>query len=104
MSSRFSATLALVLSLGVFLPAQTPVSTDWPQWRGPDRNGISNETGLLQAWPAKGPAVVWTMSGLGRGYGSLAIRGDRIFVQGLRGRQSYVDRVWLCFEWKWLRA
>ena len=91
MKRRLLLALMFVLSLGVLVPAQTTVATDWPQWRGPDRNGISKETGLLQAWPAKGPAVVWTMSGLGRGYGSIAVRGDRIFVQGLRGRQTYVD-------------
>src|SRR5436190_10613441 len=93
MTSRLPVALVFVLSLGVLVLAQTPVSTDWPQWRGPDRNGISKETGLLQTWPAKGPAVVWTMSGLGRGYGSLAVKGDRIFVQGLRGRQTYVDGI-----------
>ncbi|PYR57394.1 MAG: hypothetical protein DMF91_19585 [Acidobacteria bacterium] len=63
---------------------------DWPQWQGPDRTGLSKETGLLQQWPASGPAVVWSASGLGAGYGSLAIKGDRIFVQGANGRQSLV--------------
>jgi outer membrane protein assembly factor BamB len=63
---------------------------DWPQWQGPDRTGLSKETGLLQQWPASGPAVVWSASGLGAGYGSLAIKGDRIFVQGSNGRQSIV--------------
>jgi outer membrane protein assembly factor BamB len=63
---------------------------DWPQWQGPDRTGLSKETGLLQQWPASGPAVVWSASGLGAGYGSLAIKGDRIFVQGSNGRQSLV--------------
>jgi len=81
---------ALVASLGALVPGQTPTS-DWPQWRGPDRNGISKEKGLLQAWPANGPAVVWTISGLGAGYGSMAIRGNRIFVQASRNRQSFVD-------------
>ena len=80
---------ALVVSLGVLVPGQTP-SNDWPQWRGPDRNGISKEKGLLQAWPSGGPAVVWNISGLGAGYGSLAIRGNRIFVQGSSRRQSNV--------------
>ena len=94
MKSRFTVALALVVSLAALSGAgasQAPIPTDWPQWRGPNRDGISKETGLLQTWPAKGPAVVWTMSGLGRGYGSIAVKGDRIFVQGLRGRQSYVD-------------
>ena len=51
----------LVLS-GVVLTAQAPSSTDWPQWRGPNRDGISRETGLLQAWPKTGPPLVWTVT------------------------------------------
>lgn len=63
---------------------------DWPQWRGPDRNGVSSETGLLQQWPAAGPPVVWSISNLGEGYGSLAVKGDRIFVQGVERGNSVV--------------
>jgi outer membrane protein assembly factor BamB len=63
---------------------------DWPQWRGPDRTGISQETGLIKDWPAAGPQRLWQISNLGAGYGSLAIKGDRIFLQGRVGRQSVV--------------
>ena len=63
---------------------------DWPQWQGPDRNGLSSETGLLKQWPASGPPLVWSVSSLGAGYGSIAIKDDRIFVQGSNGRQSVV--------------
>lgn len=73
----------------VSLSAQTP-STDWPQWRGLERNGISRETGLLREWPKSGPAVVWSASQLGAGYGSVAIAGNRVFVQGMKTRQSVV--------------
>ena len=44
-------------------------TADWPQWQGPDRNGLSKETGLLQQWPPAGPPAVWSISGLGAGYG-----------------------------------
>jgi outer membrane protein assembly factor BamB len=57
-------------------------AADWPQWQGPDRTGVSKETGLLKQWPASGPAVVWSAGGLGQGYGSMAVAGDRVFVQG----------------------
>jgi outer membrane protein assembly factor BamB len=63
---------------------------DWPQWRGPDRSGVSRETGLLASWPASGPASVWTIASLGEGYGCLAIRGDRIYVQGVQSGSSSV--------------
>jgi outer membrane protein assembly factor BamB len=70
--------------------AQAGSATDWPQWRGPNRNSVSTETGLLQQWPADGPPVQWTATGIGKGYGSLATQGDRIFVQGSAGNQSII--------------
>jgi outer membrane protein assembly factor BamB len=84
---------AVVLAAGLTIPVagQSPVApADWPQWRGPDRNGLSKESGLLQQWPASGPPLAWSISSLGAGYGSLAIKDDRIFVQGSNGRQSIV--------------
>ena len=70
--------------------AALEAASDWPQWQGPDRTRISKETGLLKAWPAAGPPVVWTANGLGSGYGSMAVAGDRVFVQGTRGGNSIV--------------
>jgi outer membrane protein assembly factor BamB len=64
--------------------------SDWPQWRGPERNGLSKDSGLIKQWPSSGPRQIWSISGLGDGYGSLAIKGDRIFVQGTRGGASVV--------------
>ena len=81
--------LCVVVSVNVALRAQA-ASTDWPQWRGPERNGISRDTGLLREWPRTGPAVVWSASQLGAGYGSVAVAGDRVFVQGMKNRQSMV--------------
>ena len=64
-------------------------SLEWPQWRGPDRTGVSSETGLAKSWPSGGPPKVWSISNLGEGYGSLAVRGDRIYVQGVQGRDCF---------------
>jgi len=61
--------------------AATPEG-DWPTFRGADRTSVSKETGLLQQWPKGGPPLVWETAGAGRGYSSLAIAGDRIFVLG----------------------
>src|SRR3990172_9591407 len=66
------------------------VVNDWPQWKGPDRSGVSAETGLLKEWPKSGPPVVWSIAGLGKGYGTVAILADRIYVQGLQGKDSVV--------------
>jgi hypothetical protein len=65
-------------------------AADWPQWQGPDRTRISKETGLLKEWPAGGPRLVWTANGLGSGFGSMAVAGDRVFLQGMRGKNSVV--------------
>ena len=63
---------------------------DWPQWHGPDRTNLSTETGLMKQWPKGGPQQGWTVSGLGNGYGTVALQGDRIFVQGTMGGNSVV--------------
>ncbi|MCL4795098.1 MAG: PQQ-binding-like beta-propeller repeat protein [Bryobacteraceae bacterium] len=55
---------------------------DWPQWRGPRRDGVSAEAGLLTKWPADGPKRLWQANGLGTGYGSLSMAGERVYVQG----------------------
>jgi len=91
MTHSYFAAVVLALGLTIGVAGQSPAPpTDWPQWRGPDRNGLSKESGLLQQWPASGPPLVWSISSLGAGYGSLAIKDDRIFVQGSNGRQSIV--------------
>jgi len=51
---------------------------DWPQFRGPDRDGTSRETGLLRAWPEGGPEVVWSTE-VGQGYSSAAIHSGRVY-------------------------
>src|SRR5262245_7653980 len=79
-----------LLAASLALRAQAPTSGDWPQWRGVNRDGISAETGLLKEWPRTGPAVVWSAADLGGGYGSVSVRGDRVYVQGSKNRQSVV--------------
>jgi len=63
---------------------------NWPQWRGPNRDGISKETGLLKQWPAQGPALVWKASGAGSGYSSFSIANGRLYTMGVRGDREYV--------------
>jgi outer membrane protein assembly factor BamB len=64
---------------------------DWPQWRGPNHDDISTETGLLKDWPAGGPALVWESKGLGDGYSSISIFGNRIYTAGDKGAESFVE-------------
>src|SRR6266700_564767 len=63
-------------------------AADWPQFRGPQRTGISQETGLLKAWPKQGPKLLWGLSGIGDGYGTPAVVGGRIFVMSNRGMEN----------------
>jgi outer membrane protein assembly factor BamB len=87
--SRLAAIVCVIGVATVSLRGQS-ASFDWPQWGGPDRNGVSKETGLLKQWPRSGPTVAWSATMLGAGYGSVAVAGDRVFVQGMRNRQSAV--------------
>jgi outer membrane protein assembly factor BamB len=80
-------TFAATILLGV---TAVHAAADWPQWQGLDRTRMSKETGLLKAWPSSGPPVIWMATGLGAGYGSMAVAGDRVFVQGMRGGSSTV--------------
>ena len=65
-------------------------AANWPQWRGPNRDGISKETGLLKQWPAEGPPLVWKATGAGRGYSSFSISNGRMYTMGLRGDREFV--------------
>lgn len=63
--------------------AQVPAGPgEWPQWRGPNRDGVSEEKGLLKEWPKEGPPVAWRVDSVGTGYSSLTIKDGRIFTQG----------------------
>ena len=85
-----SVAIFVCLLLTAATAGPTVAEPDWPQWRGPERTGVAKETGLMKAWPASGPSVVWSISSLGEGYGSVAIKGDRVFVQGVQAGQSSV--------------
>ena len=79
--------------LGLFLFVVAPLFAgegDWAQWRGPKRDGISIEKGLLQQWPEGGPKLVWKTNGIGEGFSSTSIYGDRIFTTGDKGSDSFV--------------
>ena len=63
-------------------------TSDWPQWRGPQRNGISEETGLLKQWPAEGPNLLWQVNDIGDGYSTPALVGPRIYLMSNRGMEN----------------
>lgn len=83
------ALLALAAA-GLLVP--TTPAADWPQWRGPQRNGATPETGLLQAWPADGPPLVWQRTDLGSGYAAPVVVGDRLYVLANEGLENEFAR------------
>ena len=66
------------------------LAADWATWLGPNRDGKSTETGLLTSWPQGGPKSVWQATGLGEGYSSMAVVGNRIYTLGQEGDQQFV--------------
>ena len=81
--------LLVAMSLSLFFSAsaaakEKKVSTtgDWPQWRGPERDNLSRETGLNTDWEAKAPKLIWTAEGLGNGFASVAISDGKIYTTG----------------------
>ena len=58
------------------------VAEDWTQWRGSDRANRSSETGLFESWGPDGPELAWLAEGMGSGYASVSVRGDRIYTSG----------------------
>jgi hypothetical protein len=79
---------AIVLSLSTVVSNRG--LDDWPQWRGPRRDGISAERGLLKDWPEGGPKLAWRASGAGAGYSSFAVSGGKLYTVGARGPTEYV--------------
>jgi outer membrane protein assembly factor BamB len=70
------------------LAATAGHANDWPQWRGPDRNDVSKEKGLLKSWPKEGPKLLWTFTEAGTGYSGPAVVGDRMFLMGANASEQ----------------
>lgn len=58
--------------------------SEFSDWRGPDRDGIYSETGLLKQWPEAGPELLWSHEGLGFGHTAVAVANNKVYVTGLK--------------------
>lgn len=86
---RHLPAVAGFLSASLLLLSLAPAAArDWPQWRGPQRDGISQEKGLLPQWPAGGPKLLWQARQCGAGYATPAIVGERIYLLGNEGLEN----------------
>jgi outer membrane protein assembly factor BamB len=94
MQHQFQQLLGVFAAAAIVLSLPTVVSNkavdDWPQWRGPKRDGISGEKGLLKSWPAGGPKLLWRASGAGNGYSSFAVAAGKVYTMGARDAVEYV--------------
>lgn len=85
--------LRLVLILGCFIATFLPgtcLGADWPRFRGPDNNGVSQETDWSAKWSSAGPPIDWRLA-VGTGYSSVAIAEGRLYTLG---NEENVDTVY----------
>jgi len=81
--------VALIAVVVMILAGSSPAA-DWPQWQGPDRDGKSADTGLLQEWPQEGPPLAWRIDNRGGGDSAPSIAAGRIYGMGNRGEEEVV--------------
>ncbi len=81
----------LVSSLvGVLIGSELSRGDDWPQWRGPNRDDVSAETGLLSEWPSGGPKQLWRNDKCGLGYSGFSVVGDHLYTMGQEDGKQFV--------------
>jgi len=81
----------LILSVALMTVALPVCAAEWPQFRGPNRDGKSAETGLLGQWPAEGPRLLWAATGLGAGFSHVSVANGLIYVTGLVGKEGILQ-------------
>jgi hypothetical protein len=74
---------------------------DWPQFRGPNRDGKSTEKGLLAQWPEGGPKLLWSVPGIGKGFTHVSVSGGLVYVTGLAGKEGILRAYTLDGKLKW---
>jgi outer membrane protein assembly factor BamB len=82
--------LGVLLIFTPFLTGEIKPGKDWVYFHGPKGDNKSKETGLLEQWPENGPALLWTASGLGKGYSSVVVADQMIYTAGSLKDRTYV--------------
>src|SRR5258708_25327991 len=81
---------SLLAALVLIASASSFYGADWPQFRGPNRDDVSKESGILKSWPQEGPPLAWEAKDLGVGYSSVSVVGDRVYTLGNKEKTSKV--------------
>jgi len=95
------AEITVLFYLGMLLVGTVCVADDWPQFRGPNRDGKSPETGLLKVWPEGGPKLLWSVDGLGIGFSSVAVARGFVHTTGMIDGQGFLFAYDLAGNLKW---
>ncbi|HEX7376635.1 MAG TPA: PQQ-binding-like beta-propeller repeat protein [Pirellulales bacterium] len=85
MTNKMTLTKCVAVLFLFSLAGAVLLADDWPQWRGPNRDGVSPEKGLLKQWPPAGPKLVWQIDNLGDGYSTPAVVGGTIYLLANQG-------------------
>lgn len=98
------STAGLLLTLMLVLSGSGVRAEDWPNWRGPKRDGISTEKGLLKQWPKDGPTKLWSLPGVGTGYASVTVADGMIYTTGGKDGQGVLFAIDLDGKIVWEKA
>lgn len=82
-------------------PAPALEQAEWPQWRGPERDGKSPDTGLLKEWPEGGPKLLWKADGIGKGYATVSVAEGLVYTTGDVGDESVISAFDMEGKLKW---
>lgn len=93
---RTTNQMRFLVLLAVLVLCDQSFAADWPQFRGPQRDGVSHEANLLKSWPEGGPKLLWLSTNLGAGYSSPAVVGRKLYTIGQRGGAQWL----LCLDAK----
>ncbi len=88
MENIINARRLCVMSMVLWVSIIASYAADWPQWRGPNRDGISQETGLLKEWPKDGPKLLWQVNDMGEGYSTPSVVGGRLYLIANKGLED----------------
>jgi outer membrane protein assembly factor BamB len=83
--------IVMLLACPALCAETKSIEPNWPQWRGPKRDGVSTEKGLQHEWGADGPRLAWKASGLGGGFASVSVVAGMIFTMGDRNKEQFVE-------------
>jgi outer membrane protein assembly factor BamB len=96
-----STYLKVFLTVLLSTASETIIYCQLYEWRGPDRSGIYNESGLLKKWPAGGPALLWEGEKMGDGYSSPTVTDDAVYVTGRKDSSDVLTALTLDGKKKW---